>query len=266
MDKIWAVCAHPDDELLGLGTIIREKGRLVKVIYPLPIEDLHTRANEARSLGKRFGFEVSVSPASLKVPRGVSIYMPSVFDPHPEHQAARTWALRHLPVSLDKQFEYSIRGKAPYSFTSPATHVAWKQCIFHQHYTSQRSILSDASFFLFEGTAPLSPAASISVTFRIQGAHQYPSAPDEVSFLREIHRHMFHVKLTLTDLWKSDREVEFLMLQEWARSKWSSMDFPADASCELMARMLGVAARTQYGVPCEVEVWEDGENGAKVRV
>jgi len=40
----------------------------------------------------------------------------------------------------------------------------------------------------------------IFVTFSFEGEHCYPDAPDEVSYLRNVHRHLFNVRVEMFEL------------------------------------------------------------------
>lgn len=114
---------------------------------------------------------------------------------------------------------------------------------------------------------------SMTTTIRTQfeGIHRYPDAPDEVSFLRYPHRHMFHVDVEL-DVFDDDREIEFIMVKH-KLNKWldSHKDLNGviqmgSTSCEQMAKQVIAFVDTIIlsGLPrCViVTVWEDNENGA----
>lgn len=102
---------------------------------------------------------------------------------------------------------------------------------------------------------------------RFEWFHRWPDAPEEVSFLRTLHRHEFHLKLSVS-VSHDDREVEFILLKRWVEAEvipairlmW---DFKScEMICEKVAEMTfdkweGVSKVT-------VEVSEDGENGATV--
>lgn len=111
---------------------------------------------------------------------------------------------------------------------------------------------------------------SVIIRTRFEGFHKWPSAPDEVAFLRALHRHEFHVTLRIS-VFHEDREVEFLLVKN-ALEAWIGLEQPfADTdSCEVMAEKIIEWARSKYevAVPAprayECEVSEDGENGAVV--
>lgn len=106
----------------------------------------------------------------------------------------------------------------------------------------------------------------IWVTWARHGVHKYPDAPDEVSYLRDLHRHLFKFKVT-TSVTHDDREIEFHMLQNWCMNLYGSGELMLDyQSCEMIARDLMTKLIERYGPNrrYEVEVSEDGECGAIV--
>lgn len=106
----------------------------------------------------------------------------------------------------------------------------------------------------------------IWVTFKVPGIHRYPDAPEEVAYLRNDHRHLFHFKVGIT-VFHDDREIEFHMFMNWLRGLYSSGTINVDYhSCEMLARDLMTEIFHKY--TCEltrkvtVDVSEDGECGA----
>lgn len=105
----------------------------------------------------------------------------------------------------------------------------------------------------------------IIVTVRIPGVHKWPNCDiDEVVYLRDYHRHMFHIKA-----WKpvthDDRDVEILRfkkeMKDYLREEYYDVEadvcFFGAMSCEMIAKELA----EQFELT-ECEVLEDGENGA----
>lgn len=101
----------------------------------------------------------------------------------------------------------------------------------------------------------------IWVTTQFEGFHQWEGAPVEHKYLRNTHRHLFHVKVW-KDVEGSDREVEFIEFQRrvstYCRQLFGGGKVLA-ASCEQMAALIG----SHFGA-YRVDVSEDGENGASV--
>jgi len=104
----------------------------------------------------------------------------------------------------------------------------------------------------------------IFVTFSFEGEHCYPDAPDEVSYLRNVHRHLFNVRVDI-DVEHDEREIEFHMFKHELQSRFRSYEDCSNKSCETMARELaGYLLANYHGRDFSVTVDEDGENGAIV--
>lgn len=123
----------------------------------------------------------------------------------------------------------------------------------------------------------------IFVTTQFEGFHEYAGAPDEVAFLRSLHRHMFHVKVTL-EVYHEDREVEFIMLKRWLEARIDHLAFNVGlgfnhiASCESFAEQIYKEIKAQGGLKLtndsepiytrkrylKIEVNEDLENGSVI--
>jgi len=102
-------------------------------------------------------------------------------------------------------------------------------------------------------------------TFQLEGIHNWPDCPiEEVKYLRDPHRHMFHFKLVVP-VSHSDRDVEFIWLKHEAIESIESKYYDQDmrccnfgaSSCEHLCDFL----LEQFPVAVMVEVSEDGENG-----
>lgn len=105
------------------------------------------------------------------------------------------------------------------------------------------------------------PTSYIWITHRFEGFHKWVDAPPKQKFLRDLHRHMFHVKVTFK-VKHNDREKEFFAEKEKVISlinhklKGVAKDV---MSCEQWAEWILNKANAY-----SVEVSEDGENGAYV--
>lgn len=104
----------------------------------------------------------------------------------------------------------------------------------------------------------------IIITFTLPGFHSYPNAPAPVAFLSERHRHLFRFVLRFRV--EQDRQKEFFLVSSDVQAAIKEIHgAPAEfgfGSCEEIARLL-LASYVHEGC-VEVEVWEDGENGALV--
>jgi len=99
------------------------------------------------------------------------------------------------------------------------------------------------------------------VTAQFEAFHRWKDAPEDVSFLRNYHRHIFHVKLG-KEVTHGDRQIEFIQLKRelelYIREKFEGGRF--EYSCEMLASALHVEFGAYF-----VQVSEDGENGAIVQ-
>lgn len=110
----------------------------------------------------------------------------------------------------------------------------------------------------------------IHVKTLFEGFHHWKDAPDEVAFLKNLHRHLFHVKASIT-VGHDDRELEFFMVK---RVMDEYLDFMLKekknivGSCEMVATDLIYYLRIKYGDDRDyrVEVSEDGENSASIEI
>lgn len=110
------------------------------------------------------------------------------------------------------------------------------------------------------------------VRTRFAALHHWPDAPDEVAYLRDPHRHTFHVTLAVSQT-HADRDVEYLTLRRvldgmiMARYEHGNVfGNLGTKSCEMIATEI-VEWATMHGYhPRYCEVFEDGENGARVEV
>lgn len=108
---------------------------------------------------------------------------------------------------------------------------------------------------------------SIIVTTQFVAIHKWNEAPKEVSFLKNPHRHIFHVEVELP-VNHDDRELEYFMVikvvediiekfdNEWIKTK----------SCEHIAMELCTKLCSHYKRSCSVKVTEDNENGSRVGI
>jgi hypothetical protein len=112
---------------------------------------------------------------------------------------------------------------------------------------------------------------SIYVKTHFIGFHHWPGAPQEVSFLRNLHRHIFNVRVAV---WvdHSNRDVEFFILKNKVTTIIGAKLLPLlvstpSMSCEMMAEfLLDCLRKTETYKVRSVEVNEDGENGAVLEV
>lgn len=104
------------------------------------------------------------------------------------------------------------------------------------------------------------------------GFHLWKDAPNEVGFLRNLHRHIFNVKVAV-EVSHSDRDVEFFMMKKDVNFVISRFDTPFSddgvfldwkmvGSCEMVAEKIIQDLWLMNYKVISVEVDEDGENGS----
>lgn len=104
----------------------------------------------------------------------------------------------------------------------------------------------------------------IFVRFVEPGFHCWPDAPPHRAYLRDAHRHLFHVEVR-TKVWHDNREIEFHDLLDSARSAWRERcTTPLAASCEMKARAIAERLHEATSRSYTVTVSEDGECGATI--
>lgn len=97
-----------------------------------------------------------------------------------------------------------------------------------------------------------------------EGYHCWPDAPEEVKFLRDLHRHLFHITVRI-EQFHNERDIEYIMFLRRLRDNLEANPIPETASCETIASVILAWIHLEYpGREASVEVSEDGENGAIV--
>jgi hypothetical protein len=107
------------------------------------------------------------------------------------------------------------------------------------------------------------------VRFAAEGWHRWPDAPDRRRYLRDPHRHLFHIEVAI-EVRHDEREIEYHDLLDLCRRLWPDRELdgraPGDCaawSCETLARSLADRLGAIYpGRALQVRVFEDGEVGA----
>ena len=99
-----------------------------------------------------------------------------------------------------------------------------------------------------------------------EGVHFWKEAPDEVFFLRNPHRHIFHVNVWV-EVFTDDRDLEFITekrnLESFLTDKYRGDC--GGRSCEMIAEEIMKGFENRYARRrVTIEVLEDGENGAEL--
>ena len=107
----------------------------------------------------------------------------------------------------------------------------------------------------------------VKIKSNFEGYHKWSKAPDDISFLRNLHRHIFYVIATI-EVFEDDREIEFFQCKRFIKTVTSTMlvKLGDRVSCEQMAEYLRYKLHLRYSDRryVKVEVNEDNENGSIV--
>lgn len=97
-----------------------------------------------------------------------------------------------------------------------------------------------------------------------EGLHYWKDAPTEVAFLRNKHRHLFHIVVYIQQNQSVDRDVEYIQFKHFLETLKIIND--ERDSCEAIATNLKELIEDYFNNTrkVKVEVTEDNENGALV--
>lgn len=108
---------------------------------------------------------------------------------------------------------------------------------------------------------------TVIVQFDIEGFHEYPGAPEVVSFLSNNHRHTFIIKAGYTvNHLNREREI-FISRDELKSYLQESYGVPCkfdSMSCEMIATELIKFGKEDGMIWCEV--WEENTGGARAEL
>ena len=109
----------------------------------------------------------------------------------------------------------------------------------------------------------------IIIKLQKEGIHRWKDCPyDEVSFLKDWHRHVFHVEVKMS-VTHEDREVEFILVKGRLNDFLSGLfKDKMELSCEAISMKIFEFLSGLYGVyrNYSIYVFEDGENGGGIEV
>lgn len=106
---------------------------------------------------------------------------------------------------------------------------------------------------------------TVILDFDLVGFHFYRDAPEEVDFLKHIHRHLFQFRMGYKVI-KTDREIEIFLtedeIKDYLNESYGSPCVFNGMSCEMIAEELLQFAKDDGCI--WVEVFEDSKGGARV--
>ena len=102
----------------------------------------------------------------------------------------------------------------------------------------------------------------IWVTTQFEGFHKYPQAPEGVEFLKDLHRHMFYLRVSI-QVFLDDRDIEFILFKRYINSLITKNNFDYK-SCEMISNDLNEKITQKYpNRKIKIIVSEDNENGSE---
>lgn len=103
----------------------------------------------------------------------------------------------------------------------------------------------------------------IKVKNQFDDVHCYPNAPEEVNFLKNIHRHTFMLE-SIIQVFHEDRELEFYMVKDYIDSIIPKLKQLVNAkSCENIAVFVLNELKSKYGnnryykISCSEDGWNE---------
>ena len=103
------------------------------------------------------------------------------------------------------------------------------------------------------------------VRFQFPGVHRWKDAPEEVAFLKNEHRHIFHCEVAIQQVEGVDRDIEYIMFKNALQIAIPLFHTSVEDSCETMATNIrNFVLETFPDRQVIVQVLEDNENGAMV--
>ena len=137
--------------------------------------------------------------------------------------------------------------------------------MFENHYPGEVETISKSDkYFLFKSIQPFDELIWASIKFQREMFHCWPGAPEEVGFLRNLHRHIFFFEVDVQQF-GDDRDLEYFILRKKVMQWFDSQTFSQRTSCEMFARAVREFLLVEYpGRQVRVSVFEDDENGCRL--
>ena len=104
----------------------------------------------------------------------------------------------------------------------------------------------------------------IWITTQKELIHKYEQAPDDVAFLRNEHRHIFHFKIYI-EIKHDNRDIEFILFKRFCENIINEMNINLDnKSCEMISKYIYNKIGVIYPYrKIKIEISEDNENGVE---
>lgn len=189
-----------------------------------------------------------------------TVYLPSKYDMHPLHRRVRCIGLS-LP---GKKFFYNVEMNVPW--LQEENNPKGKRRFFKNLYPLEYETINKSDkYFLFKSIQPFDDIIWAVIKFQREMYHCWAGAPDEVSFLRNKHRHLFYFEVKIQQF-GDDRDLEYFILSRKIQQWFDKQKWKEETSCEMFAMKIKVWLEVTYPDRlAEVSVFEDNENGALIQ-
>jgi len=271
--EVIIAAPHPDDELIGCFSLF-ESNSIDKVLYFYDYDN-RDRRYEALYCAKAFCFKPVFMPLPgdpffadslvTEIYNAETLYIPAPTEYHPHHLAVYN-LLAGSPVEDIRYYSVEMN-------RNDLTLLSHYLCEQKKHwmskiYTSQRNLWhSNAKYYLFEGITKYDYKTFATIKTSAEGCHQYPEARGSFYYLKNLHRHVFHVTVRIEQSNGIDRDIEYLEEKRNLTTKLEGLlhTMAPSSSCEdiaLLIRRWYIQRFPRREI--KVEVLEDGENGALI--
>lgn len=264
---IVVLAPHGDDEILGCYSILHEVDHVVifKDDYRtsnLAHDPQSFRIDAFRRSKATYHLYGGLSSSGLLDRLGSSdtLVIPSKYDLHPLHRQVNRVG---LAVFHPKKLFYSVSMNVPW--LEEEKDPVGKRQLFQELYPGEvETISKNDAYFLFKSIKPFDDLIWATIRFTKEGLHKWEAAPETVSFLRNLHRHMFYWQVQVQQF-GDDRDLEYLMLREKVMDRVNAVKWAPTISCEQFALFIKNWLSTEYlDRLVRVSVFEDDENGAVI--
>ena len=97
---------------------------------------------------------------------------------------------------------------------------------------------------------------------QFEAEHKWDKAPEDVAFLRNLHRHMFFVEVHI-ELFHEDRELEFYRVKRQLKTILDEIVKPSHFSCEMYSDQIHRHLTAKYpNRKMTIGVYEDDLEGS----
>lgn len=241
---------HLDDEIIGCYSVLFENVitsmQKAKVVY-------FQKDYRSDNIPMIPNVEYLQWDGGLRSDESDTIYIPSKFDYHPLHKKVN----RIGRTLHGKKLFYSVEMNVPW--LEEETNWRAKKELFNKLYPKED--MKNDKYWLFKSIKPYDDLIWATVKTEFVQYHKYPAAPDEVAYLRNLHRHKFYLTVQVQQV-HDNRDVEYFILRDIIINIHAKIRWHENMSCEMYCQeMLNKVQNIFPDRMIRVSLFEDNENG-----